>query len=290
VALWFPERQLDALFTAFREAGLFLAGVAPRTVAAAVDRDEAWLLDEDARGHTRVHWKNGAVRDWQYISHRDLRQPVFREQWQTLREAVPPEQCLALSADATPYQRPLSGPRDVPRDYCLHPAGARAAIRQAHRRRRQAMAGLGLAAAMLVAAVPFLLQTVQMVQLESRLSGARAAAASARQDQAEVRAFENEWGILTEFPEQQVERVLTGLQEVIRPNVLGRLELEEGYVNIEGQSEDPQRLLQELEEHALFTEVDFASATSNNRYSIDLRLTTVDFSAYYDWYFPESNR
>jgi hypothetical protein len=37
----------------------------------------------------------------------------------------------------------------------------------------------------------------------------------------------------------------------------------------------------------MFTEVDFARATNNNRYFIDLRLSTVNFSAYREWHFPE---
>lgn len=287
VALWMPEARLEALFRAFHDQGLFLAAVMPRSVALASARDEVHVLDADPQGQTLLHWKNGAVRAWQQVSHRDLQQPEFREQWQTLRSEVPEGQLVELQNGA---EEARQVPRQPAPAYAFQPSGAVALARRQRSRQRYAMAGAAAAAVLVLAAMPFLWQSVQTTLLESRLADARQAAAGARQSQAEVRAFETDWGALTEFPEQQTGEVLLALQEVISPNVLGAMELQEGYINIEGQSQDPQRLLQELEEHPMFTEVDFASATSNNRYSIDLRLTTVDFAAYYDWYFPEQRR
>jgi hypothetical protein len=282
VGLWMPEEQLESLFRAFYQEGLFLSAVMPRTVAMAAGHDECHVLDNDRQGYTLLHWKNGAVRSWQQVSHRDLEQPAFLEQWQGLCDRVPEDQLLELRQDDTDHVSSLPAPA-----YRFQPRGARELANRQRNRRRYAMTGLGVAAAVVLAVLPFLWQSAQLILLEGRLADAREAAAEARRSQAEVRSFETEWEVLTGFPDQQTGEVLIGLQEVISPNVLGALELEEGYINIEGQSGDPQRLLQELEEHPLFTEVDFASATSNNRYSIDLRLTTADFSAWYDWHFPE---
>ena len=79
------------------------------------------------------------------------------------------------------------------------------------------------------------------------------------------------------------------MQDVIAPSVLTSIEIEEGFITIEGDSPDPQNLLEQLEQNPLFTEVDFARATNNTRYYIDLRLTSVNFPAYQEWYFPEVN-
>ncbi|MEX1196422.1 MAG: hypothetical protein WEB57_00995 [Pseudohongiellaceae bacterium] len=284
VALWMPRERLEGLFRAFQDEGLFLSAVMPRTVALAAAQDEAHVLDTNREKQTLLHWKDGAIRSWQQVSHRDLQQPEFAEQWRALCDAVPSGQLLEWPHGTVETRLIISR---LPPAYRFQPQGAQQLARRQRNRTRYVMAAAAAASVVVLAALPFLWQSLQMVMLESRLADARQAATEARDNQAEVRAFEAEWGLLTEFPEQQAGEMMIGLQEVINPNVLGALELQEGYVNIEGQSEDPQRLLQELEEHPLFTEVDFASATSNNRYSIDLRLTTVDFGAYYDWYFPE---
>jgi len=84
--------------------------------------------------------------------------------------------------------------------------------------------------------------------------------------------------------------VLLQLQSVLTPSVLTSLELVEGELQIEGESEDPQSLLQRMEQDAMFTGVDFARATSNNRYYIEMRLSTVDFAEYHERYFPDARR
>ena len=86
------------------------------------------------------------------------------------------------------------------------------------------------------------------------------------------------------------ESTLLQLQTVLSPSVLTSLEVDEGSVQIEGESSDPQSLLQRLEQDSMFTGVDFARATNNNRYYIDLRLSTVDFDGYRQRYFPEVRR
>jgi hypothetical protein len=105
-----------------------------------------------------------------------------------------------------------------------------------------------------------------------------------------VRQFDISWGVLNEFPRQNLPDVLLQLQTVLSPNVLTSLEIDEGSVEIEGERDDPQSLLQLLERNSMFTGVDFARATNNNRYYIELRLSTVDYDAYRQWYFPDERR
>jgi hypothetical protein len=65
------------------------------------------------------------------------------------------------------------------------------------------------------------------------------------------------------------------------------LEISEGLFRIQGISQDPQALLERLEQNPMFAEVTFARATNNNRYYIDLILSTVNFEAYMVRYFPD---
>lgn len=283
VALWMQVDRLQQWFDAFAREGLFLVAVLPRSVALAAARGDGWLLDDDPDGSTLLYWENGALRAWHRVEQQDLAEDAFRRQWQQLCEQA-----------GNPAPADFADPRAIeraagrwPGAYAMQPPGARDLARQLAARRRMVIGAGVVAAVVLVAALPFLVQSVRLTVLESQRAGARADAAEARRAQAVVREFESEWGVLTDFPDQRVDEVLLGLQAVVGSGVLGRVELDEGYLTIEGQSPDPQQLLQDLEAHALFTEVDFASATSNNRFSIDLRLTTVDFPAYYEWYFPE---
>ena len=77
------------------------------------------------------------------------------------------------------------------------------------------------------------------------------------------------------------------LQQVLSPNRLSDLEISEGVIRIQGTSEDPQSILQQLEQNPQFTEVVFSRATSNDQYYIDLRLADVNFEAYMARYFPD---
>jgi hypothetical protein len=169
------------------------------------------------------------------------------------------------------------------------PDAALAARHQFDKGKRLWLAAAALAAVTVLGSLPFLVQSLQLRSLGNTLAEQQRLATPARENQQAVRDFESRWGVLTEFPNQDVPAMLLALQAEVNPNVLTSLELDEGYISIEGESSDPQGLLQQLEMNPMFTEVDFARATNNNRYYIDLRLTTVNFPAYQEWYFPEDD-
>ena len=99
--------------------------------------------------------------------------------------------------------------------------------------------------------------------------------------------FENRWGAIEHFPDQDVREAMFTLQRVLSPNRLSGLEISEGVIRIQGASEDPQSILQQLEQNPMFTDAVFSRATSNGQYYIDLRLTGVNFEAYMARYFPD---
>jgi len=53
-------------------------------------------------------------------------------------------------------------------------------------------------------------------------------------------------------------------------------------------SQEPQAILERLEQNPMFTEVVFSRATNNSRYYIDLRISTVNFEAYMARYLPDA--
>ncbi|MGH8467235.1 MAG: PilN domain-containing protein [Pseudomonas sp.] len=290
VVLWTDEQRLNALFDAFAERGMFLTAAMPRALAVPSLATGAWQLeDEDATTLTCLRCQNGALTHWLQVEKIDLEDEHFRQQWQ---EATHPEtsDATVLRMHSARSYIDLAGPLTADPDYALLPAGAQAARKKMEKGQRLKVAAAAGAVVILLAAMPLLWQSIQARAMIAMLENAREDAAAAREDQAVVRQFEQSWGVLNEFPRQDVAATLLELQSVINPSVLTSLELEEGSVQIEGESSDPQSLLQQLEQNPMFTGVDFARATNNNRYYIELRLTTVDFDGYLQRYFPNARR
>src|SRR5690606_22363948 len=303
IVLWTDEQRLDALFDAFGKKGLFLTAVMPRALAALAQRETERLEstsvrqveDRDATTLPWLRCRGGALTHWLQVENIDLEEEAFRQQWE---QATNPALELNDGETAGPRLRlhgaqsyiEMAAAVEADPDYALLPSGAQAALRKTEKGQRLRMAAAAVAAVLLVAAMPLLWQSVQSRTLQATLERARADAAEARADQAAVREFEQRWGVLSEYPRQDVVATLLALQSVINPGVLTSLQMDEGSVQIEGDSSDPQSLLQQLEQNPQFTGVDFARATNNNHYYIDLRLTTVDFDGYLQRHFPDARR
>lgn len=293
VVIWTNEAKLDNLFEAFAAKDLFLTAVMPRILAAGVQADRQGnveIEDEDATTLTRLLYQGGLLVQWQQTEKSDLEQEAFRQQWdgdEQERQVEEPNRMLMRSAQDY-LELPVAVSGDP--DYSFLPGGAQAATRQMEKGKRLMMAGAVVAVVLFLSALPFLFQSIQARNLLSTLEDQRTLAADARADQAMVRDFEQRWGVLNEFPRQQIPDTLLELQSALNPSVLTSLEIDEGSVQIEGESPDPQSLLEVLEQNQMFTGVDFARATNNNRYYIDLRLSTVDFDGYWQRYFPDARR
>ena len=139
----------------------------------------------------------------------------------------------------------------------------------------------------MLSVIPFVGQSIERTSLIASLEAQRDLSSGARQDQLVVINFENEWGPINDFPVQQIRASMFTLQSVLSPDRLSSLEISEGLFRIQGISQDPQALLERLEQDPMFAEVTFARATNNNRHYIDLRLSTVNFEAYMVRYFPD---
>ena len=285
VALWMRQQNLDALFAAFAEQSIFLAAVRPRILAAQQSEEETRLLEESDTGMTSVICRNCVLSQWLQLSALDSEQPAFVDQWQQELKSHPTAKRLELKSAGDYLQKAKPGAGSA---YSFFPAGALAARVRNQQARRVRAALVSAAAILVVAVLPFLWQTVQLTAAERTLEQSRQLAASARADQSVVVEFENEWGAVSDFPDQNVVAVMFALQNALAPDQLTSLEISEGLISIEGNSQDPQAILQKLEQDPLFTEVVFARATNNNRYFIDLRLSPVNFEGYFRRYFPDN--
>lgn len=290
-ALWLSRGRIDALFDAFAAQGLLLAGIMPRVLAAAAEGN-CRITETDTATTVVLDYlataspADGYIARWLQIGNQDLQQEEFNRQWQQ-QTTVEPESLPVISLHSAEDYRSTAQTVCANRHYSFIPAGAAAVLAQQTKGRRLLALGAAAGVVLLLAAVPFMLQSIQARIQLAGLADLRQQAVQARADQARVREFEQEWGVFLEFPRQDLPTVLTNLQTAISPGYLSALNIEQGEVALEGDSPDPQSLLELLEQNPLFTQVDFARATNNQRYFIDLRLSTADFEAYQAWYFPD---
>lgn len=288
-ALWIAERRLDELYQAFEQQGLFLAGVIPRCLALADEVSSEEIQDQDRRSITSVIVRNGAIKRWLHVSRKDLEQEIFERQWRQSLAAAESDKRLEVSADnaAETYLQVNTHQPANPHYYFI-PSKALQAKRQVEKGKRLMLGLAALAAVTLIAALPFLVQEFETRRLEGSLRDQQELSSTARQDRRVVQNFEQQWGVINDFPEQELVQTLFTLQSVLAPEQLTSLELSEGVIRIEGESAEPQAILQRLEQHPRFTEVAFSRATNNARYYIDLRLSTVNFEGYMVRYFPDN--
>lgn len=293
LALWMTESILTELFDAFAQQDIFLAAVKPRFLNghgensyASADNSTGNIrvLDADTTSETCAVIEDGILKSLLHIPKQDLQQEVFQQQWQEALALDSSENTIELN-DIADYFSLLNVQAN--QDYCFFPHGALNATRRTAKGKQYIAAAAAVVAVLFIAYIPFGLQALEFRSLAATLEMQREMASDARQDQAAVVSFENEWGLISDFPEQRLREAMFTLQNILRPDTLTSMEVAEGLIKIQGSSNEPQAILQRLEQDPMFTEVVFSRATNNQRYYIDLRLSTVNFEGYMVRYFPD---
>lgn len=288
LALWMLDTTLSDLFAALAAKDIFLAAVKPRFMNGDSENgsessEKIRVLDVDAETETCATIEDGILKSLLHVRKQDLQQEVFQQQWQ---ETLAQDSVNTIELnDAADYFSRLDVQAN--QEYCFFPHGALNATRRTAQGKQYIAAAAAVVAVFFIAAVPFILQSLEFRSLASALERQREMASEARQDQAAVVSFENEWGLISDFPEQKLREAMFTLQNILLPDTLTSMEVSEGLIKIQGSSNEPQAILQRLEQDPMFTEVVFSRATNNQRYYIDLRISTVNFEGYMVRYFPD---
>ena len=281
IALWITNERLTQLFDAFQQQDIFLVAIKPRLLNIE-DTSTDCFVDEDQNCVTAVNVIDGVISNWWHVNKLDFENESYVQQWQQVVE----NNALRKS-EYTSSKAYLSGSNNhCNQVYTFFPSGALSARRRVERGRKLLIGASVVASLLLLSVIPFVGQSIERTSLVASLEAQRALSSGARQDQLVVINFENEWGPINDFPVQQIRESMFTLQSVLSPDRLSSLEISEGLFRIQGISQDPQALLEQLEQNRMFAEVAFSRATNNNRYYIDLRLSTVNFEAYMVRYFP----
>ena len=283
VALWITNERLTQLFDAFERQDIFLVAIKPRVLNIEGSSTDCFV-DEDRNSITAVNVIDAVISNWWHVNKLDFEDESYVQQWQqqvvennTLRKF----ECASSEA----YLSASNNYRN--QAYTFFPSGALSARRRVERGRKLLIGAAAIVILLLLSVIPFVGQSIERTNLVASLEAQRDLSSGARQDQLVVIKFENEWGPINDFPVQQIRASMFTLQSVLSPDRLSSLEISEGFFRIQGISQDPQALLERLEQHPMFAEVTFSRATNNNRYYIDLILSTVNFEAYMVRYFTD---
>ena len=282
IALWITNERLTQLFDAFQQQDIFLVAIKPRLLNIE-DTSTDCFVDEDQNCVTAVNVIDGVISNWWHVNKLDFENESYVQQWQQVVENA-----ALRKSEYTSSKAYLSGSNNhCNQVYTFFPSGALSARRRVERGRKLLIGASVVASLLLLSVIPFVGQSIERTSLVASLEAQRDLSSGARQDQLVVINFENEWGPINDFPVQQIRESMFTLQSVLSPDRLSSLEISEGLFRIQGISQDPQALLERLEQNPMFAEVTFARATNNNRYYIDLILSTVNFEAYMVRYFPD---
>lgn len=286
VALWYPAGRADALFEAFREEGLFLSAIMPRSLALAPPAASAGpvlLHDEDSQHLSLLQVEGGAIRQFRSVSKRDLEQEAFAQQWEEASAELQGEETfIADRLDDWTALRERIPARPA---YCFLPSGSLQRSRTLEQGRRRQV-GLRVAlGAVLLLCIPFLANWLQIMGLERRLADYREESAPTRELRDAVFAMEEEWGAVADYPQQNVAQVLLTLNQAIQ-NSLRTFDLDKGNLRISGFSQDPGALVAQLARREEFINVSSGNISGGNSsargYSFDIQmgLRSANFGEY----------
>jgi hypothetical protein len=284
-ALWFPRRKADRLFSAFKDAGLFLAALVPRSLVffSGSEAQES-ILDEDASNLTHLVRHEGALVSVLNLARADLDQADFREQWE--HEIGKSTAGTTRTINTLEHWSGLSK-KVMPSGNCLFiPPAAIVRGRQivGHKQRK---AGAMLAALLvLVCALPFMANAARKFMLERELAQLQELSFEARASQAAVFDMEDAWGAVADYPRQDVAGVLLTLNTLIEDS-LSTFSLNRGVIDITGFAQDPALLLDQLAQQEAFFEVSQSRSSSGgssfvrgDRFGFRMNLSGVDFGTY----------
>ena len=280
LVIWITQRRIESLFDALKIEGIFLWEVIPSAAIVASTLPKKIFKDCGATTTTYVTSLNSFPIHWLQVHSSDFENKDLRQHWgKELNENF-----------STEFVKPFRiSELDINRSSVLFKPSEALALEDTRRRNGQIKrASFAVAITILFCAVPFFIQSVQFRLLADELVDVRSLSNTARQNRDFVVSQREEWAAINEYPDQNIPDIMFSLQELLYPDKLKNLEITEGVIEIEGESSNPQLILQRLEQHPLFTEAAFSRATNNNRYFIDFRLSTVNFDGYMVRYFLEN--
>lgn len=292
LVLWFSAQRADDLFAAFLEQGLNLSLILPRPLVMLQETETTQhLYDEDSSSITYAQWEDNRLSRWLWMDKQDYEKNDFRQQLEEyLREAD-----LRFEEEAQ-WQRKshLSDWENIPHppkracyySFIAPQAAQQHKLKQRKQRWRWFYGSLLLLLLALLGTGAWL--WYQQYQLQQAIAQLKEQTRNIEKLRQGVFAIEDEIGPIALFPEQDVISLLQQLNGLIPKNSwITRMKIENGIIEIEGNSPEPVNILESLANSELFTEVTFNQPIRGQRFGIAMQIVGVDVKAYMEIYFPD---
>jgi len=287
VALWFSEKQVNRLFRAFEEQGMFLSAIMPRSLALLEntnDDDRSILVnDEEGSNVSLLQITGNTIRRLLTVNKADLDQEVFAKQWEI--------EVSQLKADTSQNMSSLEDWSAISQtvnpivDYCFLPAGAIEEEKKISLARKSKAALAIAAGVVLMLFAPFITNWMTLRDLQAELARVEEMSIEPRSLQASIFDMDEEWGALEEYPDQKVAQVLISLNDVVQSS-LTSFSMNKGVIDISGSTNDPAYLVELLAQREEFFNVAQSTNTRGGgaQFGIRMNLSSADFEAYEEKY------
>ena len=287
VALWFSEKQINRLFRAFEEQGMFLSAIMPRSLALlenTEDEDRSILInDEEGSNVSLLQITGNTIRRLLTVNKADLEQDVFAKQWdiETSQLKANAVQNVSSLDDWSAIRQRVSPVVD----YCFLPAGAIEEEKKISFARKSKAALAIAAGIVLMLFAPFIANWMTLRDLQAELARVEEMSIEPRSLQASIFDMDEEWGALEEYPDQKVAQVLISLNDVVQSS-LTSFSMNKGVIDISGSTDDPAYLVELLAQREEFFNVAQSTNTRGGgaQFGIRMNLSSTDFEAYEEKY------
>ena len=199
IALWVAETRLQELFDAFSNEGLQLVAIQPRVLAISKPDSVVELIEDEAEYLTAIRIEDGVITNWLQTEKTDLDQAQFAEQWTTETAML----SNPVQIDSSNHDLYLKNQKSESQ-YLFFPLGALDARKRMEKGRQALVAASVVAGIMLLGAIPFIYQAIELRMANSQLQATREMSTDARSDQSIVVNFENQWGAINDYPNQEL--------------------------------------------------------------------------------------
>ncbi len=283
IAFWMRVQRADALFKAFFAKGIFLAAIAPRTALLQNKVKNGVVSEQDNDYLTYLHLQDGEITQWQQISSLDLDDKVLLADWEQ-QQANLQEQVTAFKQLEDWLTLADTSVKD---EYCFYPQATQHLLQQQKKQQQKRWLITAAIGIVVIACLPYLKIHYHQMNMRRAIADFEQQTAHVRQLRSQIQDIEENWGTVYDFPQIKVLELLRILnKEVPKNSWITTLKVDNGIVDIQGNSPNPSGLLERLSNVTRFSSVEFKGAVNQNRFDIHFILRDVDVPSYLEKYFP----
>lgn len=288
IALCLSAARADELFFSFQQQGIFLSCIIPRPFIYLPSAKDCTLSDADTDHITCLVWSSGTLQKWLHIARYDLENHDFQAQW----TAEISGQTNVLSYESIPDGK-NQGCDISSFSYCFWPGSSKNSTLRTKQKKKKQLVIFVVLSFLVIMTAPYAKVKYHQANMERYINSLRNQTTDISAKRDEVVDHEKAWEPLSHFPHLDVTGILDTLDKTIpKDSWLALFEIKNGWVELEGQSPNPAKLVELLSQNTAFANVAFNRASSvggkndNVRFGLRFKLNDIDMENYFNLYFP----